>query len=222
MDAILEYAGRKVVFLDCDPADCIEGYLLGGKWYELPNLELIRGLAVEGNYLDVGAYIGTHSVFFGLFCPASHVFSVEPQRDIFDKLARNMWDNGVHNWTGFNAAAGSEEGLCSMGNFPANRGGVSILPGSDTAIFPIDALGLPPIALAKIDVEGKELDVLRGAEKTLANVKHLFVEMWTEETCKANGLKPTVPYVCSLLGRWGFEYRQSLPWDLHWFARAEQ
>jgi FkbM family methyltransferase len=41
----------------------------------------------------------------------------------------------------------------------------------------VESRGFPPPDLIKIDVQGSELDVLRGATKTLESVTHLIVEL---------------------------------------------
>ena len=41
----------------------------------------------------------------------------------------------------------------------------------------IDSLKLNDIDLIKIDVEGYEMEVLKGANKTLGNVKYLMIEL---------------------------------------------
>ena len=41
----------------------------------------------------------------------------------------------------------------------------------------IDSLGIDDIDLIKIDVEGFEMEVLKGAEKTLGNVQYIMIEL---------------------------------------------
>ena len=41
----------------------------------------------------------------------------------------------------------------------------------------IDSLGLDDVDLIKIDVEGFEMEVLKGAENTLNNVDYLMIEL---------------------------------------------
>ena len=41
----------------------------------------------------------------------------------------------------------------------------------------IDSLGLDDVDLIKIDVEGYEMEVLKGAEKTLKSVSYLMIEL---------------------------------------------
>ena len=41
----------------------------------------------------------------------------------------------------------------------------------------IDSLGIDDIDLIKIDVEGFEMEVLKGAEKTLGKVRYIMIEL---------------------------------------------
>ena len=176
MDATVAYDGRAVEFHDVDPADYIGKILLGGEWYEMPNLEFIRGLQVGGTYVDAGAYIGTYSVFFSLFCPAERVYSFEPQPDIYDKLCWNLGLNGASNCVPLNMGLADTTRRCaprvvihgkevSGEAARGNRGGAWLLPGDEIDVVTLDSLGIPDVRLVKIDVEGLELKVHRRGEK---------------------------------------------------------
>ena len=226
-NATIHCDGRDVTFHDCDPTDCIEAGLLRGEWYELAMLELIRDLDVRGNYLDIGAYVGTFSVFAGLFCPADRVYSIEPQADIFKKLSKNIAENGLAQGNACWAAVSDQFGWGSMSHFPSNRGGSHIVKkhcgpggGCGVPIVTLDSLEFPDIKLAKIDVENGELAVLRGGMNTLASVDHLFIEVWPLETCLKYGLPYTGGEVADLLGALGFEHRFDLPGDNQYLKRT--
>jgi hypothetical protein len=46
-------------------------------------------------------------------------------------------------------------------------------------VIPLDELALPKLDFLKIDVEGMEIDVLRGAKETIARCKPLaWIEYW--------------------------------------------
>ena len=53
------------------------GVINQGRFYEQPFLEAVRGLGLRGTYLDIGTNVGTHVVYFGLFC-ADRVIGFEP------------------------------------------------------------------------------------------------------------------------------------------------
>ena len=52
-----------------------------------------------------------------------------------------------------------------------------LLEKGDTKISKLDSLELKGVDFIKIDVEGLEMEVLRGAEKILEQVKYLMIEL---------------------------------------------
>ena len=81
-------------------------------------------------------------------------------------------------------AVGAEAGLTRVPELDLDRiqnvGGVSVgtdKPGAEVGVFAIDALELDGVRLIKIDVEGMELDALRGAGETIRRHRPvLYVE----------------------------------------------
>ena len=73
-------------------------------------------------------------------------------------------------------AVGSEEKLISLSddNFTQSKRivGEGIIP-----MITIDNMKLDPVDLIKIDVEGYEMEVLKGAKKTLEDVNYLMIEL---------------------------------------------
>ena len=47
----------------------------------------------------------------------------------------------------------------------------------DTKISKLDSLELSNVDMLKIDVEGLEMEVLKGASKTLENVQYIMIEL---------------------------------------------
>lgn len=225
MNVAVNYAEWAVTFCDLDPADWVESELIHGRWFELANLEFIRSLQVSGNYVDAGAYVGTHSLFFSLFCPSSNVYAFEPQPAIYPKLVRNLEVNGVSNCQTFPFALADAPGRGALRQVywteVVNRGGAELIAGDEVEIVTLDSLHLPPISLMKIDVEGLELRVLHGARETLRTVEHLFVEMWPETRCQERGLDYTIPKVTEFLAQYGLYLRRELPTDCLFYYSKE-
>ncbi len=134
--------------------------------------------------LDVGAYIGTHTLAFSRFAgPSGRVISIEPQRPSFALLQENVAINGIGNVQLENAVASSESGSVLIPSIHIERrdsfGSASLLPARfaegqatepcDVAVraITINSLALSACALIKIDAEGMEDAVLRGALLTL-------------------------------------------------------
>ncbi len=132
--------------------------------------------------LDVGANIGAHTVLFAQKVgPNGGVVAFEPQRVIHELLSTNLMLNGLLNVSPRHAAAGSKEGTLRV---PAVNYGVEgnygclglgkYTEGEPVPIEVIDHLGLPACHFIKIDVEGMELEVLKGATETIRKFKPII------------------------------------------------
>jgi FkbM family methyltransferase len=145
-----------------------------------------------GTALDVGANVGAYSVLFGMWAgPTGRVLAFEPAPEAFDGLTRHVALNGVGGTVQPRRAAVSDTSgggtLLAEGFHGTNRlvDAGTADAGSMLAVptVTIDDLcaaeGLDP-TLIKIDVEGAELQVLRGARETIRRMGDrlaLFVEM---------------------------------------------
>lgn len=182
-------------------------------FYEIDLLEYILSL---GPYLrsnnsknvaiDVGANIGNHSIYYASFI-ADYLIAIEPNPVVLDTLRRNLSKN-IENYSIWDYAVGEKEGVGSiempegMGdNLGAakistqNKEGPIEITTLDSALSLWKKNDSSPISvsLIKIDVEGMEPQVLKGAQKTILEYKpHIFIEAATHEELKriVNFLKP--------------------------------
>lgn len=69
------------------------------KYYEDDLLKAIRNLRPVGVYVDVGAHIGNHTVFFAKECSPDHVIAIEPDSDNIEFLLQNVRANNLTNVT---------------------------------------------------------------------------------------------------------------------------
>lgn len=158
---------------------------LYGEWGE-PELTLLDQFLEMGDVvLDVGANIGTHTLFFAQkIAPSGMVWAFEPQRVSFQILCGNMALNSLPNVQALNVAVSDQTGQVIVPNLDPtqnyNFGGLSLkdqTQGQRMPVITIDSLELPKCSLIKVDVEGAELQVLQGAAKTVeAHQPILFVE----------------------------------------------
>jgi FkbM family methyltransferase len=163
---------------------------LYGEWCEA-ELSLLGPLIKPGGLvLDIGAYIGTHAVFFAQRVgEQGAVMAFEPQRLLSQLLATNVVLNGLTNVHVIQKALGRKPDRIRIPvvrpDVEFNFGGFSILghdEGEMVDIVTVDALQLPRCDLIKIDVESMEADVIRGARKTLKKYRPIvFVENNIEE-----------------------------------------
>jgi FkbM family methyltransferase len=145
--------------------------------------ELFRQLIKAGDIvLDVGANIGAHTLFFARqVSPTGQVLAFEPQRMLYYVLCGNLALNDVTNVACHQSAVGAtaDEVLVPAVDYtrPGNFG--QVMPRRDASgervpVVTIDGLALPRCHFVKVDVEGMELDVLRGAEQTIRRCRPLL------------------------------------------------
>lgn len=148
-------------------------------------------LAAGDTALDVGANVGAYAVLFGLWVgERGRVVALEPAPDAFAGLRAHVVLNGLERVVEPVRAAASDrageaefvsEGVQGTNHLaPAGTDGAARIRVPTTTIDMLCAeRGLGP-RLIKIDVEGAELAVLRGARRTIAAMPPdggLFVEM---------------------------------------------
>ena len=108
----------------------------------------------------------------------------EPQRRLFELICANAALNQLFNIMPLCRALGAFEGAIVVLNInysvPNNFGALSLgewQNGEKVELHTLDSLKLPICALIKIDVEGMEIDVIRGAEETIKKFRPvLYVE----------------------------------------------
>ena len=135
--------------------------------------------------VEAGANIGVHTLPLAKRVgPGGRVYAFEPQRLVFQTLCANAALNGLTNVDCRQAACGADRGeiLVPEFDFSAanNFGGLSLgrhAQGERVPVVTIDSLALPACRFIKADVEGMELQVLKGARETIARCRPvLYVE----------------------------------------------
>jgi FkbM family methyltransferase len=156
--------------------------LLGHSFYEANQMAAMRSRIPAGAVIvDVGAYIGNHTLFFALVCRASEIHAFEPLRTIFGILERNVALNGLTNVRCHNVAVGAEPAHGALASFPTQNIAASRLRlsgGGEYRMVPLDSMVFERLDLLKIDVEGSHVEVLRGARSTIARHRpQIWIEM---------------------------------------------
>ena len=141
----------------------------------------------ESIVCDVGANIGAHSLAFSKM--AKHVYAFEPVPLLYQALCGMIALNELRNVSAYNIGIGERETSMSYMDIEReeynNWGGASLLPFDGTHEIQIVPLEVPCHFL-KVDVEGMELEVLKGAEKMIQQCRPiLYVEADRQDKFKA-------------------------------------
>jgi len=136
-------------------------------------------------FVDVGANIGSYTILASSVV-GTEVISVEPDPETFQHLTRNVQQNSADERVDVKQfAVGSEEGeiAFTVGQDTTNQ--VADKNDPNAQILPMSTLDAligdrSPVAI-KMDVEGFETEVLRGATATLAKPSLVAIEIETQD-----------------------------------------
>lgn len=143
----------------------------------------------EGVFVDVGANFGWYSCLFGKIAGRSgKLFLFEPELTNLSLLKDNLALNGIENYTLFEAAVGSSAGSAVLKlAHRSNPGAHTLIDGGyssgsvrvpvvtlDDKVLPM--LGNDRVTLMKIDIEGFELEALRGGSALLERTDAIILE----------------------------------------------
>jgi FkbM family methyltransferase len=149
-------------------------------WYEQQVVAAVQPFMDAGTvFVDVGANIGQYSLMASPL--VRHVFAFEPNPATFALLKRNIERNRLSNVTLSQAAVSCSDGEATIFDLdPTNHGAASMTltgeGGQKIRTAALDSLcDNPQLAgcrlFLKIDVEGAELDVLRGAKRLISQFR---------------------------------------------------
>lgn len=148
--------------------------------YSEGEVELFRQILKPGSVvIEAGANMGAHTLALArLVTKSGVVIAFEPQRILFQTLCANLALNSVSNVYVFPQAVGALAGAVFVPPLDYtkenNFGGLALggyQSGERVPISPLDDFSFPACHFLKIDVEGMELDVLRGATKLISRFK---------------------------------------------------
>lgn len=188
---VLPFENKEVFFLVQNPNDSIQKYISQSRsFYELDILLGLRSLTPERAVIyDVGANIGNHTLFFAKYFQAESVYCFEANKLAIEMLEFNCAINAVDNvsldYCGYCVGHSDNLHMTKLIEPKNNLGGTSFVMSDDGGIpsITIDtAIGDKPCDLIKIDVEGMEADVLKGAENVLKTKRPVVCLEVTSET----------------------------------------
>jgi FkbM family methyltransferase len=137
---------------------------------------------------DIGANQGLYSLYFSHQSPDGRVYAFEPDPRLFAALKENVQRNCATNVDLFNVALASQRAKLTLRAGRFNRGDNRIVPNdlASPETVGVDAMPLDQVIaggrldLLKVDVQGFEVQVLRGAQHLMqANTDLvIFLEFW--------------------------------------------
>jgi FkbM family methyltransferase len=151
-----------------------------GTFYEQDILDYVAATQKRaGVIVDVGAMIGNHTVYFSRYLEHTAILAFEPLPDNLALLDANV--RSLDTVQVFGQALSDRWGLSHIAAVPGNYGHAMLGQlGTVVRTARLDTLLLENVTLLKIDVEGHEPEVLRGAAETIARCKpRILIEDWT-------------------------------------------
>jgi FkbM family methyltransferase len=171
----------------------------------------------DGVVCDVGGNIGTTTLSFAATVPQGRVHVFEPSREMLPILRRNLDLSQAANVTvhPFGLSDAPSRGHLQVA-IDGNPGSAFFVEGAaagdEIEVQRLDDVlaGAPRLDFVKIDVEGYELRVLRGAEGTLRRLRPAVLFEVNEAALRRGGTSGAE--VCAFL--------QGLGYRLHWLDRG--
>jgi FkbM family methyltransferase len=178
--------------------------------------------------IHVGAHHGQeHEAYLAEFGEDLQTHWFEPGIETFSVLKENL--GGSSRTELYNFALGSESGELPLWTETANKGQSSSLarPVKHLELFPhiefsvgdavsvrtLDSFDITNSNMMVLDVQGYELEVLKGAVETLSKVDHIFCEV--NDIAMYEGC-PNLQSLCEFLHPLGFELKEIWWTDGNW------
>lgn len=182
------------------------------RMYERPKRKTLMGILRPGmTFIDVGANIGDFSLLAARAVgPAGSVLAVEPHPGNCELIRRSAALNKYRNINVYDAALSDQGGMVQLhlGDRGAWHTLVPDLPQRQAGTIEVRQMRLddlpverPFSGVIKIDVEGAEMSVLRGAYETLRTAEDVYLLL---DLHPGLGVDPAE--VGALLGELGFEF----------------
>jgi FkbM family methyltransferase len=155
---------------------------------------LVEMATGQGALIDVGANIGAIGLPFARRRPDWTVLAIEAHRGLASVLAANALNNRLYNVDLVHAAAGASRGLVDFPATPLSAAtnfgsiGFKMQGGSTEAVrmLRLDEVAPPETRLVKIDVEGFEPQVLKGAAGLIARREAIWLVEATVQNPEAS------------------------------------
>jgi FkbM family methyltransferase len=237
----IDDAGRSSYF-HCHPRSSLEDMLIKHGFFQKAVFETMVPFIRPGSIvLDIGANVGAYAIPLARRFPDAEVHAFEPNPPVVARLEENLALNGmagrnvkviplaladVPGRFTLQAVARMEDnyGLSSLRE--ASLGNVDRLA-TEVEVDTLDRLYLEserPVALVKLDVQGYELQVMRGGKAALSKFRPVIIfehedRLFQEESEAAavkaaiSGFMDELGYRCYYISRYGGELLTRVAWQ---------
>jgi FkbM family methyltransferase len=203
-NVLLKFSGGSAIHADLrDPM--FRSLFFFGE-YEREVTAVIDSILRPGDtVVDAGANFGHFSLIASRKAgPTGHVHAFEPMPQMADRLRRNLHTNGADNVTVNVAALGEQPGTATIhvpppgvpsGHASLGEVGFQAAQKVECPVVPLDdylcKAGIEHVDLLKVDVEGSELRLLKGARQMLSSANPPMITLECNyETAQAFGYDP--------------------------------
>lgn len=165
--------------------------------YEAPYVQFARAHVVHGGvFCNVGAHVGLYSLLLAPVFARVHCF--EPAQDSFGLLVRNVAINNLSHVEVHQQAVSDSHGYATLlvdgpfsgtARLSAEHNGESRVVTVETTTIDDVLDPLETLTFLKIDTEGHELEVLRGARRTLERCSKTALVLFENHPVRFPGLR---------------------------------
>ncbi len=174
--------GKRIFFATDMSRDPIQRKHRHGVFFEQEEMEMLRAHIKKGDtFVDIGSNVGNHSIFAGVILGAGRIIPFEPNPPAYRLLTLNLMLNRLEDvasyaFIGMGVSDTAQDGF-GMTDRQKNLGAAQMVAGEgdvSTVVGDTALAGETP-GFIKIDVEGMEMNVLRGLEQTVARCRPVIL-----------------------------------------------
>ena len=213
-----------------DPGEAISDHIYSCKFYfEVESLLFIAKTFRPNPVIDIGANLGNHSMFFSRELGID-TYAFEPCKRNFELLKEN-----APSAVSFNVALSDEVGTSVLATFESCFGNNALrnlwdevpewgqgMKEEVVSVTRLDQFHIPNVDLVKIDVEGAELRVLKGATDLLnSQSPTLCIELHEDKNLKSGCFEYSRSDIFSFLEGYGYSLLAVDRFGNHFFQKTQ-
>jgi len=168
---------------------------------DLDNMDKLAKFLPENPVcVDCGANRGNHTIYYSKILKAKKVYAFEPIEKIYKELLNNVAANNINNVEIYNFGLGAKESVIKLySEIPDSRGAFAFWYEGETTMKPfdmgykkhidadyitaksvsLDSIITEHVDFIKIDVEGMEMELLKGAKRIIEESNPvILIEVW--------------------------------------------